>query len=217
LLTIPFTPEFLKISPENFINLVVENLSPKHIVIGPNYYFGYKSTGTPELLQSAGVQHGFNVEVHPTVYVNDKVVSSTLIRQMITDGNVDQAAQFLGRPVTINGIVIHGAKRGRELGYPTINLEIPNQFILPADGVYAVFVTIGNDKYDGIANIGNNPTFNGIDRRLEVHILRYSGNLYGQEVSVSFLKHIRGQITFANSEELKVQISQDIQAAQIYY
>ena len=217
LLTIPFTTEFLQLSPEQFIDLVVDNLSPKHIVIGPNYYFGYKSTGTPELLQNAEIQHGFNVEVHPIVYVNDTIVSSTLIRQMIIDGQVDQAAQFLGRRFTISGVVIHGAKRGRELGFPTINMEFPNQFVLPADGVYAVSLTIANFHYNGVANIGNNPTFNGTHRRLEVHILQYSGILYGQEVTVSFLKHIRGQITFANAEELKLQISQDIKAAQVYY
>lgn len=217
LLNIPFTPDFLRLSPESFIDLVLKNLSPKHIVIGPNYYFGYKCTGTPELLQNAGVQHGFNVEVHPTVYVNDTIVSSTLIRQMIIDGHVDQAAQFLGRPVTISGMVIHGAKRGREMGYPTVNMEFSNQFVLPADGVYAVSLTIENTQYNGIASIGNNPTFNGTHRRLEVHILQYSGNLYGQAVTVSFLKHIRGQITFANAEELKLQISQDIKAAQLYY
>ncbi|MBC8016686.1 MAG: bifunctional riboflavin kinase/FAD synthetase [Sporomusaceae bacterium] len=217
LLTIPFTPDFLKLSPEQFIDLVLETLSPKHIVIGPNYYFGYKSTGTPELLQTAGIQYGFNVEVHPTVYVNGTIVSSTLIRQMIIDGHVDQAAQFLGRPFTINGVVIHGAKRGRELGFPTINMEFPSQFVLPADGVYAVSLTIENSQYNGVANIGKNPTCNETHRRLEVHILQYSGNLYGQGVTVSFLKHIRGQITFADSEELKLQISQDIKAAHAYY
>lgn len=217
LLTIPFTTQFLQLSALQFISLAMKNLSPKHIVVGPNYFFGYKRSGTPEFLQQAGAQHGFTVEIHPTVYVNDTIVSSTLIRQMIATGNIDQAAQLLGRPVKIEGIVIHGAKRGRELGYPTINLEIANQLILPADGVYAVSLSIENTQYNGIANIGNNPTFNGIDRRLEVHILDYSGDLYGQSVTVIFLKHIRGQITFSSAAELKLQICQDIKAAQIYF
>ena len=217
LLTIPFTADFLRISALEFINLAMENLSPKHIVVGPNYFFGYKRSGTPEFLEQAGTQHGFNVEIHPTVYVNDTIVSSILIRQMIASGNVDQAAQFLGRPVKIKGIVIHGDKRGRELGYPTINLELANHLILPADGVYAVSVSIEDIEYNGIANIGNNPTFNGIHRRLEVHILNYSGDLYGQLVTVIFLKHIRGQITFSSAIELKSQICQDITTAQIYF
>ena len=217
LLTIPFTAHFLQLSALQFINLVMENLSPKQIVVGPNYFFGYKRSGTPEFLEEAGVQHGFNVEIHPIVYVNDTIVSSTLIREMITEGNIEKAAQFLGRPVQLSGIVIHGDKRGRELGYPTINLSISNQLIVPADGVYAVSVEIGMTHYNGMANIGNNPTFNGTDRRLEVHILNYSGDLYGQGVTIIFLKRIRGQITFSNAAELKLQIYSDIKASQIYF
>jgi len=217
LLTIPFTPEFLKLSALEFINLTLKNLSPQHIVVGPNYFFGYKRSGTPEFLQQAGAEHGFNVEIHPTVYVNERIVSSTLIRQMILTGNIDQATQFLGRLVKVKGIVIHGAQRGREMGYPTINLEVATQLILPADGVYAVSLCLGNTRYNGVANIGNNPTFQGNDRRLEVHILDYSGDLYGEWVTVSFIKHIRDQITFASSAELKSQIFKDIVSAQIYF
>lgn len=217
LVTIPFTTQFFHLSAQQFINLAMENFSPQHIVVGPNYFFGYKRSGTPEFLQQSGLQHGFNVEIHPAVYVNNTVVSSTLIRQMILAGNIDQAAQLLGRLVNVKGVVIHGAQRGREMGYPTINLEIANQLILPADGVYAVSLCLGNRLYNGVANIGNNPTFNGSDRRLEVHILDYSGDLYGQWVTVNFLKQIREQITFASADELKFQIRQDIKAAQVYF
>ncbi len=214
LLTIPFTPEFLQLSAAEFIQLAVSNLSPKHIVVGPNYFFGHKRSGTPEILQAAGREHGFTVEVHPTVYCNDTMVSSTLIRQRITSGHVEEIFPLLGRLFEIEGIVIHGAKRGRELGYPTINLEISSGMISPADGVYAVSLTIENIQYYGVANIGTNPTFKGHNRRLEVHILSFTGNLYGQSVKVSFLKHIRGQIAFANGEELKMQIFQDVKVAQ---
>jgi len=217
LLTIPFTPKFLQLSALQFIDLAMENLNPKHIVVGPNYFFGYKRSGTPEFLEQAGIKHGFNVEIHPIVYVNDTIVSSTLIRQMIAAGNIDQAAQLLGRPVQISGIVIHGAKRGRELGFPTINLEIAKQLILPADGVYAVAVKLGNSYYNGVANIGNNPTFQGNDRRLEVHILDYAGDLYGQPVTVIFRKNIRSQITFSNADELKLQICRDVAAAKMFF
>lgn len=217
LLTIPFTADFLTLSAVEFINLMLENLRPKNIVVGPNYFFGYKRSGTPELLRTVGNMHGFGVEVHPIVYVNDRIVSSTLIRQMIAKGYVDQVIPLLGRPVSITGIVIHGAKRGRKLGYPTINLALDTQLVIPADGVYAVSLMIGNIKYSGIANIGTNPTFNETDRRLEVHILDFVGNLYGEAVTVSFLKHLRGQMTFSSSEELKLQIFQDIKFAQGYY
>lgn len=217
LLTIPFTPQFLQLSASQFIQLVVENLNPQHIVVGPNYFFGHKRSGTPELLQNAGKQHGFQVEIHPIVYCKDKMVSSTLIRQTIGIGHVEKVSPLLGRPFSLTGTVVHGAKRGRKLGYPTINLDLSSELISPPDGVYIVSLSINGTSYQGIANIGNNPTFQGTERRLEVHILGFSGDLYGQCVTVSFLKQIRGQITFSSAEELKQQISHDIEVVQRYY
>ncbi len=217
LLNIPFTAEFLKLSASQFIRLLLDQLNPKHILIGPNYFFGYKRCGTPELLQKSGLQYGFTTEINPTVYVDDVMVSSTLIRQMIAAGQVHQAANLLGRPVTLKGMVIHGAKRGRLLGYPTINLGIASGLAVPQNGVYAVELIIQDNQYNGIANVGTNPTFHDIGRRIEVHILDFSGDLYGEAVTVRFLNHIRNEQTFSNSEELKLQIAKDIVAAQKYY
>jgi len=217
LLTIPFTPEFLQLSATDFIRLLWENLSPKHIVVGPNYYFGYNRSGTPEMLQQAGKKNGFDVNIHPIVYLKNTIVSSTLIRKMISAGKVEQASFLLGRQFKIKGLVIHGEKRGRTLGYPTINLEISNQLLLPANGVYAVTIDIGRIQYNGIANIGTNPTFNGIQRHLEAHILDFTGDLYGTTVTVTFLQHIREQQKFSSADELKMQIGQDIKAAKHYY
>jgi riboflavin kinase/FMN adenylyltransferase len=145
------------------------------------------------------------------------MVSSTLIRQMITAGQVHQAATLLGRPVTLKGRVVHGAKRGRLLGYPTINLGIASGLAIPQNGVYAVELIIQDNQFNGIANVGTNPTFHDIGRRIEVHILDFSGDLYGEAVTVRFLNHIRKEQTFSNSEELKSQIAKDIVAAQKYY
>ncbi|EIW18537.1 MULTISPECIES: bifunctional riboflavin kinase/FAD synthetase [Pelosinus] len=217
LLNIPFTAEFLKLSASQFIRLLLDQLNPKHILIGPNYFFGYKRCGTPKLLQKSGLQYGFTTEINPTVYVDDVMVSSTLIRQMIAAGQVHQAANLLGRPVTLKGMVIHGAKRGRLLGYPTINLGIASGLAVPQNGVYAVELIIQDNQYNGIANVGTNPTFHDIGRRIEVHILDFSGDLYGEAVTVRFLNHIRNEQTFSNSEELKLQIAKDIVAAQKYY
>ncbi len=217
LLNIPFTAEFLKLSASQFIRLLLDQLNPKHILIGPNYFFGYKRCGTPELLQKSGLQYGFTTEINPTVYVDDVMVSSTLIRQMIAAGQVHQAATLLGRPVTLKGMVIHGAKRGRLLGYPTINLGIASGLAVPQNGVYAVELIIQDNQYNGIANVGTNPTFHDIGRRIEVHILDFSGDLYGEAVTVRFLNHIRNEQIFSNSEELKLQIAKDIVAAQKYY
>lgn len=217
LLNIPFTPEFLKLLAVQFIQLLLENLNPKHILVGPNYFFGYKRGGTPEVLQQAGLKYGFKVEINPTVTVDNSMVSSTLIREMIATGNVGQAARLLGRTVSVKGTVIHGAKRGRLLGYPTINLEFATGLIIPPNGVYAVQLKINNIQYNGIANIGTNPTFHDIGRRIEVHILNFTGNLYGQLVEINLLKYIRTEVTFSSIEELKLQISEDIKVAQSYY
>lgn len=217
LLNIPFTAEFLQLSASQFVHLLLETLNPKHILIGPNYSFGYKRSGTPELLQEAGLKYGFKTEINPTVYMNNTMVSSTLIRQMIASGKVDLAANLLGRLVTLKGTVIHGAKRGRLLGYPTINLEVSPGLVIPQNGVYAVQIMTRNTRYNGVANIGTNPTFNDIGRRIEVHILDFSGDLYGELVTVSFLKHIRNEQTFSNSDDLKLQITKDVGTAQKYY
>lgn len=217
LLNIPFTAEFLQLSASQFIELLMDTLNPKHILIGPNYFFGYQRLGTPELLQEAGLHYGFKTEINPIVYVDNIMVSSTLIRQMIRTGKVDQAANLLGRLVTLKGTVIHGAKRGRLLGYPTINLDVDPSLVVPHNGVYAVELTIQDIQYNGVANVGTNPTFNDIRRHIEVHILDYSGDLYGQLVTISFIKHIRNELTFENIEDLKLQISKDIAIAQKYY
>jgi len=217
LLTLPFTTQFLHISAAEFINLALMSLDPKHIVVGPNYFFGHKRMGTPEILRQAGKSSGFEVEIHPAVHVNDKMVSSTLIRQLVAKGHVDKIPPFLGRPFKIKGPVIHGAKRGRGLGYPTVNVDIETFLSSPPNGVYAVYISIDNISYKGIANIGNNPTFHETKRRLEVHIFDFSGDLYGQSVTVSFLKHIRGQLTFSSVDDLKMQISHDIEKVQQYY
>jgi riboflavin kinase/FMN adenylyltransferase len=217
LLNIPFTPEFLQLSAVQFIQLLLENLNPKHILVGPNYFFGYKRGGTPKILQQAGLEYGFKVEINQTVNVDNSMVSSTLIRKMIAAGNVCQASRLLGRPVSIKGTVIHGEKRGRLLGYPTINIKFTKGLICPPKGVYAVQLKINEIQYNGIANIGTNPTFNDVGRRIEVHILNFTGNLYGQLVAIHFLKHIRGEFIFSSPEELKLQINEDIKMAQKYY
>lgn len=216
LLTIPFTPRFLVLSPAEFIALLLKILRPVYIVVGPNYSFGYKGTGTPEMLKSAGDTYGFKTEIQQAVYVDDTIVSSTIIRQLIAQGNVHQAARLLGRPLQIKGTVITGDQRGRTLGYPTANLTINEGLAIPDDGVYVVQILIDKVQYTGVANVGTNPTFNGSERRIEIYILKFTGNLYGQTVTVSFLERIRGEITFTTAEQLKKQISLDIKVAEDY-
>lgn len=213
---IPFSPDFLTLSPQQFIELLLDAFAPKHIVVGPNYSFGNKGEGTPALLAEAGRQHGFAVDVQPAVYVGEQLVSSTLIRQLTARGQVGEAARLLGRPFAIAGKVIDGDKRGRTIGFPTANIELDPAFAIPANGVYAVYVWVAGKRYNGVANVGTNPTFHGVQRRLEVHLLDFSGNVYGQVLRTQFMAWLRGEVTFTGIEELKEQIDRDIQAAVPY-
>ncbi|MEN6411144.1 MAG: bifunctional riboflavin kinase/FAD synthetase [Veillonellales bacterium] len=214
LLSIPFTPQFLKLSPEAFLQLLQDNLQPDYIVVGPNYSFGYKSAGTPELLKTAGKAGHFQVEIHPPVYAKKNLVSSTLIRQLAADGDVFQAAGLLGRPLRIQGNVVSGNQRGGGLlGYPTANLAIAPGMVVPADGVYAVAVFYDQHSFNGVANIGSNPTFAGTERRIEVHLLNFAGNLYGSTISLDFFARLRGEKTFSSAAALKQQIHNDVAAA----
>lgn len=217
LITIPFTETFLKLSPLEFINLLVSSLTPSYIIAGPNYSFGYKSAGTPDLLKELAYKYGFKAEIQETVFMGNKIISSTYIRNLIATGDVKKAKQFLGRSPFIIGKVISGDARGRTLGYPTANLELDKTLVTPSDGVYAVHVNLAGIDYKALANIGYNPTFSNTDRRLEVFILDFQGNLYGEELTVSFLGRLRDEIAFTNLDALKTQIAKDIIEAKSSY
>lgn len=214
LITIPFTEAFAKLSPEEFLILLKTKLNPKYVVVGPNYSFGYKSAGKPELLKSAGPRFGFKAEVMDAFSFGGTLISSTLIRQKIADGKVSDAVRLLGHPFKIEGQVVAGEQRGRTIGYPTANLVILPEIVAPADGVYAVKVHTLRGIYTGIANIGTNPTFNGSQHRLEVYIFSFKEDLYGKKIGVEFIEYIRGEKKFANAEKLVEQIRRDINRVQ---
>ncbi|MBP2640055.1 MAG: riboflavin biosynthesis protein RibF [Firmicutes bacterium] len=217
LILIPFTPEILQLSPEKFVQLLINTLHPVHIEVGPNYSFGHRGRGNPEMLREAGEQYGFSVEIHPAVYIEDVLVSSTVIRRLIQQGKVEKAAAYLGRPFRLKGRVVSGDGRGRNLGYPTANLSIEEGLISPGDGVYAVEILTRHGIYQGVANVGENPTFKGQHRRIEVFIFDFSADLYGCIISVLFLKQIRKEITFSSASELQTQIAHDIIKAKDFF
>lgn len=217
LVSIPFTPQFLQLTPEDFIALLAMRLRPLHVVVGPNYTFGYRGLGTPEMLCQAGKTYSFEVQVPDAVTINGRLASSTLIRQLIASGEVEEAATYLGRPFWLTGTVVQGDRRGRTLGYPTANVELNDKMAAPADGVYAVTVESDQNCWYGVANLGCNPTFGTANRRLEVFLFDYRGDLYGKSLRISFYSHLRGEIRFANSDLLIQQIQQDIQNAQRYF
>jgi riboflavin kinase / FMN adenylyltransferase len=213
LVTIPFTTDFLKFSPDEFVQLLLKCFQPALLVVGANYCYGYKGQGTSKTLLSAGLENGFAVEVSPIITVAGHAVSSTTIRKLIEDGQLKRAALFLGQLYELEGPVVDGDKRGRVLGFPTANIFIESTMLLPSDGVYAVQFILNNQVYQGLANVGVNPTFRGEERRLEVFLLNFSGDLYGEKVRVAFLDKIRHEKVFQNGERLVEQIQQDIAVA----
>jgi len=218
LFNVPFTIELLRLTPEKFLETIVNNINLEHIIVGENFTYGYRGEGTPAQLTAAGANYGFSVDVVSMVGVAGVIVSSTTIRQLVAEGEVKQAAYLLGRPLALNGIIMTGDQRGRKLGFPTANLAIPQGLLVPADGVYGVIVTDEAGRaYNGVANIGNNPTFTRQTRRIEVHILDFDRIIYGQQVNIQFIDRIRSEIAFSSVDQLKRQMQADVEFARRSY
>ncbi len=211
MIELPFTKEFSRITPEEFLVLLSEKIAPMYVVTGQNFTFGRFGKGTGRMLIREGVNYGFKAEICPTVTIGRKIVSSTRIRELIANGDLISVNELLGRPFKYVSKVVHGDRRGRKLGFPTANLEIADYRAMLPNGAYAVSVEADNKNYCGIANIGDNPTFNVNQRRLEVYIHNFSGNLYGQEIGISFLDRLRDEQKFNSVDELINQLKQDLQ------
>ena len=210
LIEIPFTKELSKKSPEEFLKLLQDKISPAYVVTGPNYTFGRFGKGNGRMLLREGVNFGFKTEICPAVTVNKKTVSSTRIRALIAEGNLQVTNELLGRNFTYVSEVVHGDQRGRKLGFPTANLEIEDKRAMLPNGVYIVKVKVGKNFFAGIANVGDNPTFKVAKRRLEVFIDNFNADIYGEEISVSFLEKIRDEKKFSSVDELKNQLREDL-------
>lgn len=218
LVNIPFTKEVLSIGAEDFIRMLIEAYEPKFVVVGPNYTFGYKNQGNSELLKEFGKKYGFEVRIHEAVCDTDDLISSTLIRGYINDGNVEKTADLLGRDFRLTSTVVHGDERGRTIGFPTANLDLPPEAAVPNNGVYAVrAITADGVTHSAVANIGTNPTFDGIYRHIEVHILDFAADIYGQELTIEFLAKLRNEQKFSGIEALVNQLHQDVETAKKYF
>lgn len=215
LLRIPFTKEFSQLSSEQFIREVLVNtIGTKKLVIGYDHHFGRNREGTFESLQTNASLYGFEVEEIPRQDIDHIAVSSTKIRQALEQGEVDVASQLLGHPYQLTGRVVIGDKLGRMLGFPTANLEIEFPFkLIPVDGIYAVRVIHENAHYPGMMYIGNRPTVSGQRRNLEVNIFDFDRQIYGESLTVEFIKLIRADFHFKDLEALKNQLQLDKQAA----
>ena len=217
LVRIPFTKELLHLSPEDFVQLLAAKINPRRIVVGPNYSFGDKGMGTPGQLTGLALKYGIETEICPEVMENGVMVSSSLIRKMLLRGEVAEAAKLLGRPYELTGTVVHGDHRGRTLGFPTANLQVSSQLLIPGKGVYAVRVKVGGVYHHGLCNVGVNPTFGQENLRVETHILDFDYDIYGKRMTVVFLGRLRGEKKFSSADSLAMQMRADMQEARVEY
>lgn len=218
LINIPFTEDFAALSPDEFLDRLA-CFNYRCLVVGENFTYGFLGSGKTETLERSGRKNGFDVIVRPLVKMNGNIVSSTGIRNLIQAGHIEYANRMLGRAYAITGKIVHGEQRGRKLGFPTANIELLHgEMAVPAPGVYAVTASIEGSIYEGMGNIGNNPTFNDVEHaRLEVNLFNCSGDLYGKTMSVQFHKYIRAEKKFSGVEELCRQIEEDKNAIKTYF
>lgn len=214
LLSIPFTKEFANMLPDHFITEVLANkIRAKAIIIGSQYAFGKNKKGTIDLLRRRGKKYGFTVHAVRHAKIHGHIVSSSSIRTLLMKGAVKEVSLFLGRAYSIEGKVIRGKGRGQKiLHIPTANITTPVE-ISPKEGVYAVRIGWEGNIFNGVANIGKNPTFGNTDVSYEVHIFNFSGNLLGKNLRIYFLDRIRNEQTFPETESLKKRIREDMKQA----
>jgi len=212
LCVVPFTPDFSRVPAEEFVHdVLVESLHAAVVVVGENFRFGHRAAGDVPLLERLGRTFGFAVEGAPLVAADDTVFSSTYIRSCIDAGDVRAAASALGRPHRLEGVVVRGDQRGREIGFPTANLLVHRFAAVPADGIYAAWLVRRGERLPAAVSIGTNPTFSGRERRVEAYILDFDGDLYGERVALDFVAHLREMRRYDGVEPLVAQIAEDVE------
>jgi riboflavin kinase/FMN adenylyltransferase len=209
---LPFTRDMAALSPEEFVDeILVSRLHAVAVAVGENFRFGHRASGDPETMAELGGARGFIVDAEPLIAGEGGVWSSTYVRGLVRAGDVASAAYSLGRPHRVEGTVVHGDHRGRELGYPTANLSVTPHAAIPADGVYAAHLVVAPYtehavRHPAAVSIGTNPTFDGAARRVEAHVIDLHGSedldLYGAHVALDFVDRIRGQIRFEGPDAL---------------
>lgn len=215
-LMVAFDRALAGLDPEDFVHtILVDRLHAAAVLVGSDFRFGARGAGDVAMLRRLGEKYGFEVELIDDVRPeHGRRVSSTWIRELLADGDVRHAAELLGSAPTVRGVVVHGAARGRELGFPTANLSPESEGLIPADGVYAGWLTDAGERYPAAISVGNNPTFEGVPhKQVEAYVLDRDLDLYDHTVEVSFVERIRGMVAYTGVEPLIAQIADDVQRA----
>jgi riboflavin kinase/FMN adenylyltransferase len=210
-IVLSFTRELARLSARQFVSLLKKYLRMKGLIIGPDFALGSNREGNTGTLSALGEEMGFSVNVVPPIVLNGEVISSTAIRNALSNGDMKRVHNLMGRLFSLHGDVVTGTGRGTELSFPTANLDVNSAQALPPEGVYATLAYINGKVHQSVTNIGKRPTFGENKRTVEVHIPGYHGDLYGQELKIDVVERLRSEIQFKSAEALKKQIAEDVE------
>jgi riboflavin kinase/FMN adenylyltransferase len=206
-----FTPKIAQLRARDFMYLLKKHLKMQGIMVGPDFTLGRGQEGNINLLRALGHEMKFSMEVIPPFTIDGEVVSSTLIRQALIQGDMRRIEKMMGHYFYLKGKVITSDKRGRALGFPTANLDIEPQQALPGNGIYATITQVNSKRFPSATNVGTRPTFGEGKKMVETHLLNYKGDLYSKEIRVEFVQKVRDEQRFPSPEELKIQMGKDVQ------
>ncbi len=208
-----FNLELAQVPARDFIALLQKHLRMRGLVIGPDFALGKGREGDALTLHQMGKEMGFWVGVFAPQLIDGEVVSSTVIRQALSSGDVKKVTRLLGRPFLLHGRIVHGDERGKQLGFPTANLTFSRGQALPEDGVYVTKAYLGGQPHPSVTNIGKRPTFGENKRTVEVYLIGFNGEIYGEDLRIELVDRLRDEKRFSSPEELKAQIAQDVERA----
>ena len=215
-ITQTFDDSVRQIRAADFVDLLIDHLRLDRLCVGADFAMGYKREGNVDFLREQGENKGFSLEVVDLVSNGDEVVSSTSIREALEAGNVEQAQAWLGHPYALAGEVVHGEQRGRKIGFPTANIDVWAEQVIPGNGVYAGWATLGDERFMAVTNVGVRPTFSGQGITVESHLLDFNRDIYGQQLAVTFESRLRPEQRFSGIDALVAQIGLDVNAARDY-
>ena len=205
-----FDIDLSRLQAHEFTALLKDKLKMKSLVIGYNFAMGYKRQGTPERLTEIGHEQGFSVDIIDPITTDDERISSTIIRETLRAGDVSKASKLLGRHFSFDGQVIHGDSRGKTLGFPTANLAITKDRLVPGNGIYACWLTVDDKRYMAATNIGTRPTFGNNERIIETFILDFEDDIYGNSIKIEFIQRLRDEELFQTTQALIDQMNIDV-------
>lgn len=214
--TLPFDERLRQVRAAEFVDLLLERLRLSALWVGPDFAMGFKREGNIEFLTAQGREKGFELDVIDLVLVENDVISSTTIREALQAGRVEQARDWLGRAYAVSGEVVHGERRGHSIGIPTANVSVWPEKVIPANGVYAGWAILGDERFMAMTNVGVRPTFEGQSVTVEAHLLDFDRDIYGENLTVTFETRLRAEQRFSGIDALIAQIRADVEAGRIY-